>query len=197
MYRIYGILIGIAAAAVFIIPIFFVYEKCIFNNKKRTLLYTVFAFYLVAVLTLVGFPDIMSLTLDFAINVIPFADIISDFKNACLNVLLFIPLGIFLPVLWDKYRNAKNTIIFGLCATGAIEVAQIFTFRTTDINDVITNIAGTLVGYLITKGITKKFTRYTMPNTKSKDLYIICATVIIVMFFMQPLIASLLWEAVL
>lgn len=33
--------------------------------------------------------------------------------------------------------------------TSFIEIAQIFTGRATDIDDIITNIAGTLVGYLI------------------------------------------------
>ena len=74
---------------------------------------------------------------------------INDFSNACLNVLLFVPFGFFLPVLWKEFRNAKKVFIAGFAMTSFIEIAQIFTGRTTDINDIITNIAVTLIGYLI------------------------------------------------
>ena len=43
--------------------------------------------------------------------------------------------------------------------TSFIEIAQIFTGRATDIDDIITNIAGTLVGYLIAYWFTGIFTR--------------------------------------
>lgn len=135
--------------------------------------------------------------IDFTINVIPFVDMISDFVNACLNVLLFVPLGIFLPVLWDKYRNIKKTMFVALCITVGIELSQIFTFRTTDINDVITNATGTLIGYLIAKGVTQNFNKYVKSNANSKEFYIIFGMVVIIMFLLQPFVSSLLWETVL
>jgi len=194
MYRIYAAIIEIISAAIFIVPLFCVYGKYIFNNIKCTFLYVIFSFYIVAVLALVGFPNIMSLNLDFSFNIVPFIDMISDFKNACLNVLLFIPMGIFLPVLWIKFRDIKRTILTGLCITSIIEIIQIFTFRTTDINDIITNVVGTLIGYFITKVITKNFKKYIITDTKNKDIYIIFITVIIIMFFIQPFVSFLIWE---
>ena len=149
MYRIYIALIEIVAAAVFIIPIWCVYNKLYFRSWKITILYMVFGFYLTAVLALVGFPNIMSLKVELTVNIIPFVYMIDDFVNACLNVLLFVPFGFFLPVLWKEFRNAKKIFIAGFAMTSFIEIAQIFTGRTTDINDIITNIAGTLIGYLM------------------------------------------------
>ena len=35
------------------------------------------------------------------------------FTNACLNVLLCIPFGFFLPTLWKKFRSAKSTFTAG------------------------------------------------------------------------------------
>ena len=61
MYRIYSALIEIVAAAVFIIPIWCLYNKLCFHSWKRTILYMVFGFYFTAVLALVGFPNIASL----------------------------------------------------------------------------------------------------------------------------------------
>ncbi len=197
MHRIYGTLIEMVAASVFIIPVFFLYNKFIFHNLKQALIYMVLAFYLVAVFALVGFPSIISIHFDFTVNVFPFVGMASDFSNACLNVLLFVPLGILLPMLWDKYRNMKSTLLFALCMTVGIEFSQIFTLRTTDINDIITNIAGTLLGYFVAKGITKNFTQCMKSNEKSKDLYMICGTVVLIMFLLQPFISSLLWEMIL
>ena len=60
MYRIYSTLIEIVAAAVFIIPIWCIYNKLLFRSWKITILYIIFGFYLTAVLALVGFPNIKS-----------------------------------------------------------------------------------------------------------------------------------------
>lgn len=149
MYRIYSALIEIVAAAVFIIPIWCIYNKLCFHSWKRTIIYMVFGFYFTAVLALVGFPNIASLKIDFAVNIIPFLDMVSDFINACLNILLFVPFGFFLPILWDKFRNIKNIALMGFIVTSLIEISQIFTFRTSDINDIITNTVGTIIGYFI------------------------------------------------
>ena len=149
MYRIYSTLIEIVAAAVFIIPIWCIYNKLLFRSWKITILYIIFGFYLTAVLALVGFPNIISLKVELTVNIIPFVYMINDCINACLNVLLFVPFGFFLPVLWKEFRNAKKLFTAGFAMTSFIEIAQIFTGRATDIDDIITNIAGTLVGYLI------------------------------------------------
>lgn len=130
------------------------------------------------------------------INIVPFVNMVSDFVNACLNVLLFVPFGIFLPMLWNKYRNVKSTMLATLYVTVLIEFSQLFTFRTADINDIITNIIGALVGYFGAKWITKNFTQYTKSNVNNKDLYIIFGTVILTMFLLQPFVSSLLWEMV-
>ncbi len=63
--------------------------------------------------------------------------------------------------------------------TSFIEIAQIFTGRATDIDDIITNIAGTLVGYLIAYWFTSIFTRRIVKNSKKNDFLhnmCICST---------------------
>ena len=197
MYRIYSALIEIVAAAVFIIPIWYIYNKLVFRSWKITILYIIFGFYLTAALALVGFPNIISLKVELTVNIIPFAYMINDFSNACLNVLLFVPFGFFLPVLWKEFRNVKKVFMAGFAMTSFIEIAQIFTGRTTDIDDIITNIAGTLIGYLIAYWYTGVFTRRIVKNSKNNYFYIICASLIFIMFFIQPFISSLLWEMIL
>ncbi len=68
MYRIYSALIEIVAAAVFIIPIWFIYNKLFFRSWKKTILYIIFGFYLTAVLALVGFPNIISLKVELYVH---------------------------------------------------------------------------------------------------------------------------------
>ena len=41
------------------------------------------------------------------------------------------------------------------------------------------------------------FTQYPELNAENKDLYIICGTVMLIMFLLQPFTASLLWELIL
>ena len=121
---------------------------------------------------------------------------VSDFINACLNILLFVPFGFFLPILWDKFRNIKNIALMGFIVTSLIEISQIFTFRTSDINDIITNTVGAIIGYFIVHRITDNFTKRIFSNSKMSDFYIICVSVALIMFFLQPFISSLLWKMV-
>ena len=197
MFRIYSALIDVLAAAVFIIPVMAVYNRIFFHSGKRTVIYIVFGLYLSAVLGLVGFPSIKSLNIDFSVNLIPFIDMIPDYVNACLNVLLFVPFGFLLPILWSRFRSIKCTALTGLLTSFVIEISQIFTFRTTDINDLITNTVGAIIGYCIAQYLTGKFTKHVVSGSKGRDFYIICISVGLIMFLLQPFISSLLWEMVL
>ena len=63
--------------------------------------------------------------------------------------------------------------------TSFIEIAQIFTGQATDIDDIITNITGTLIGYLIAYGFTGVFTGRIVKNSKKERLLhnmCICST---------------------
>lgn len=75
------------------------------------------------------------------------------------NILIFIPIGLLLPLLFEKYRNIKNTILFGIIFSLCIETTQIILPRATDIDDIILNAFGTLLGfgifYIIKKYIPK------------------------------------------
>ena len=72
------------------------------------MIYMIFGFYLAVVLALVGFPNIIMLQMEFTVNLIPFIYMLSDLANACLNVLLFVPFGFILPMLWKEFRSIKK-----------------------------------------------------------------------------------------
>ena len=192
MYRIYSTGIETAAASAILIPILFLYHIFIFHNIKKTAAYILFSLYLAAICFLVGFPNIAGMRIVLSHNFIPLRGMLTDITNSYLNVLLFIPLGIFVPCLWPEYRSMMKTVGLGLMTSLGIEILQIFTFRATDINDVITNVAGTMIGYLIGRLIIKRFPQLNWLGCKERELYLLYATVVVVMFFSQPFIQFVL-----
>ena len=192
MYRIYSTGIETAAASAILIPILFLYQIFIFHNIKKTAAYIIFILYLTAMCLLVGFPCVTGIKIGWSYNFIPLYGMLTDITNSYLNVLLFIPLGIFVPCLWPEYRSMMKTVGLGLMTSLGIEILQIFTFRATDINDVITNVAGTMIGYLIGKLIINRFPQLNWLGCKERELYLLYVTVGVVMFFSQPFIQSVL-----
>ena len=192
MYRIYSTGIETAAASAILIPILFLYHIFIFHNIKKTAAYILFSLYLAAICFLVGFPNIAGMRIVLSHNFIPLRGMLTDITNSYLNVLLFIPLGIFVPCLWPEYRSMMKTVGLGLMTSLGIEILQIFTFRATDINDAITNVAGTMIGYLIGKLIINRFPQLNWLGCKERELYLLYVTVGVVMFFSQPFIQSVL-----
>lgn len=115
-------------------------------------------FYLLIMLKeVIGFPSISNWQrvlnvqgniFDPNISIVPFTNgiLYSDY----LNVIMFIPLGICLPLMWKKFNNGIETIKFGFYLSLFIELSQLFTrFRATDINDLITNTIGAAIGWCI------------------------------------------------
>jgi len=68
------------------------------------------------------------------------------------NVGVFIPLGIFLPALWDKLMQTKAMFICSSAIIAAVEIVQYFTLLgSLDIDDYILNMVGIFIGFLLYK----------------------------------------------
>ena len=63
------------------------------------------------------------------------------------NVMLFIPLGFFLPTAFRRARKWYQTAAAAFFVTVGVEFAQYFIGRSADIDDVITNLLGAVIGY--------------------------------------------------
>ena len=77
------------------------------------------------------------------------------------NVAMFVPLGLLLPLLWKRYRRLYKTVLFCLAVTLGIEIIQLFLSRGSDIDDVILNVLGGMVGYglfLLLRRVAKRLT---------------------------------------
>jgi len=189
MTRILAMCLDAAIAAVILVPLFLLLNKHYFRNNMRTVFYTLFAVYLSGMFAVVGLPDIRYVRFDPNYNIIPFAYMFSDFTNSALNVLLFFPLGCFLPVFWKRYEKMHSTVLFGLSVSLLIEVLQIFTYRASDINDLMTNTAGTFLGWCFAKIMQRTWIKF-IPSENHRELYVICLSAFAVMFFFQPFLAN-------
>ena len=193
MYRVFAMCLEAGITSLILIPVFWVLNRCSFHNSRRTVCYLCMSLYLAAVDTVVGLPSLLYIRFDRNINLTPFAYMFSDYKNSLLNVLLFVPLGFILPVLWKQFRPIWKTTLFGLVFSLSIELLQLFTKRATDINDLMTNTAGTILGWCLGRLVLRLFPSI-RPGWKTKELASIFLATFIVMFFAQPFLAELIWK---
>ncbi|MGL4989887.1 MAG: VanZ family protein [Sarcina sp.] len=117
-----------------------------------------FLLYLMIALTqVVGFPSITE-TIRFIdwkgsilkpeFNIIPFNYGIE--MSGILNIIFFMPFGFLTCALWNRFRNLKSAIFMGMIFSLFIEISQMFTrYRASDINDIIMNTLGSVIGYFI------------------------------------------------
>lgn len=189
MGRLFFIIRETAAAAVVLIPIFFVLGGLVLRDWKCGGKYALFSCYLAAVWALVGLPNVTYVRLDLNLNLIPFAGMLADLKNCLLNVALFVPLGLFLPALWKRYRKGKRTVLFGFGLSLAIELLQVLTLRATDVNDLLANTLGTALGFLAAKLLP-------LPpgEENTSGLRLTLGTTAAVMFFVYPFLSELAWR---
>jgi glycopeptide antibiotics resistance protein len=87
------------------------------------------------------------------IEVVRYGNINALLINFLGNVLMFAPIGFFLPLLWDM--KGRKVVLIGFCISLFIETTQLFLPRGTDVDDLILNTAGTFLGLLIYKFLSK------------------------------------------
>ena len=189
-------LIEILISAVILIPFFVVLDKVSFHNTKKSVLYFIFAVYQSAVYLFVGMPTLQFMRFELSLTLLPFLPMVDDVKNTILNVFLFIPLGIMLPFLWKRYNRISDTLIFGCMMSLSIEVLQIFTYRATDVNDIIANTLGVVLGYFVFSGISCIIPAVRKFAKKKNEVYVIILSVFVAMFFVQPYLATIIFKII-
>ena len=73
------------------------------------------------------------------------------FYNLAGNVVLFVPFGFFIPLVWRSFRKWGRMFAVALAIPLFIEGVQYFIGRSTDIDDVILNTLAVLIGYVLYK----------------------------------------------
>lgn len=77
------------------------------------------------------------------------------------NIVLFMPIGFFIPLLWRKVTLGKMVLIGFLCSL-FIELCQLPLGRGTDIDDLWLNTLGCLLGYAVFALVRKLAPRFAM-----------------------------------
>ncbi len=123
------------------------------KNKIRHIIWTyIFMFYVyLAVYDAAGIGTVWDLLgyggIDHTINLIPFSS--EGCMTYILNIIMFMPLGFLLPLIWADYRKLKKTVFVGIGLSFTIEFCQLFCLRATDIDDLTMNTLGTAFGFVI------------------------------------------------
>jgi glycopeptide antibiotics resistance protein len=135
--------------------------------KNRTNI--IFIFSIIFILYLTLFPHVsLGIGTGFGrskheINLNPFAifyslldqSFFSIVVNDLGNIILFIPFGFALPLKWPHLTKSK-VVITGCLFSVIIELTQLFIpHRCTDVDDVILNTTGTLIGFVLLTRILK------------------------------------------
>jgi len=89
--------------------------------------------------------------------------------NLLANLMLFLPLGIFAPLLWIKLRSFKSILLLGIGFVTTIEFIQYFIGRSSDIDDIILNSLSILIGFSIFRLLQLGYDRYNQ-KTRSTNL---------------------------
>ncbi len=129
----------------------------LFKNKERIVLYKEllmysFVLYILCLFQIVTFQDGATWGTN---NFIPFKEILRYnmgsrlfFKNVIGNMVLFLPYGFFIS-LFLKNEKAKLTVLLTMIISISIETVQLLIGRVFDIDDILLNILGGYLGYLI------------------------------------------------
>ena len=191
MNRAIAFLIDMIPFMLIALPFILSVRFVILSSKKRnfntTVLHEIFL-----VMTCVFFVGLFSQTLlsefyisqnglalvqrdESGINFIPFLTVVESCRetfgrgiassfliNVAGNIAMFIPIGLFFPLLYQRF-DFKKIALLGLSVSVLIELLQLPLNRKTDVDDLILNTAGAVIGfllYMIVKRLaTEKFMR--------------------------------------
>ena len=145
---------------------------------KAELILFGFYLYVIAVLTLtiIPLPFTRFQLHSGGINLVPVLNTVKDLKaaishnqelsehtwqNLVGNIVMFIPFGIFLPILSYRYRTLINVTIVAFIFSVLIETVQYIErvfdiYRFVDIDDVILNTLGAMAGFVIIHNLVLK-----------------------------------------
>ena len=162
------------------------------KSKKEFIFYKEFLMlgfiiYILCLFQLVTLKDVTSWS---SHNFIPFREILRYrlgsplfLKNVIGNMVLFVPYGIFV----SHYLNLKKwygIIILAIVASISIEITQAYIGRVFDIDDIILNVTGAFIGFLIYRLLRKLIEQ----NKELQSTWILNTASIIVMILLIMLI---------
>lgn len=164
VYSGYNFAVIYAVLALGVLIALFLFIRFIWKNKKgikkRYLLLFLIYFSVVLYLTVfmrIGYGD----GLDTSVVITPFDDLKNAIqsgnpvylKHLLGNILMFVPFGVLIPSIHpDKLRKCSFAFLGGIICSTVIEGVQlVFRLGQSDIDDIIANSIGAVIGYIIVR----------------------------------------------
>lgn len=159
----------------------------LYRNKKvmvyhKEILSLLFLWYILILFQVVTFQDVSWSTSNYE----PFKEIFRYkmgerlfYKNVVGNFMMFVPYGFFVSY-YLKFKKGYEIILMSLITSATIEYIQLVIGRVFDVDDIILNIGGALVGYAIYK-LLYAIVKIISNPLKKKDIFNIIK-VILIMF---------------
>lgn len=139
---------------VWIIPVIAFYILLLRKKEKEQnvlhILSTfVFCLYLFAIVAATGIGNIPFPPFSPEFRLMPFGDLFGSPMHFILNLVSFVPFGIFLPLMYRQYCHLKRVAFTGFLFSLSIELIQMFGWGVTEVDDLIANTLGVCIGYWI------------------------------------------------
>ena len=117
----------------------------------------------------------------WGVNLVPFRTIRNYVKysgflhtmiNIFGNIIIFVPFGILLAEIFPKTRNILKILGITFATSFFVEFIQFFIGRSVDIDDLILNLLGSVIGYFIWKKILRfKFAKKNRRRIKRTEMH--------------------------
>lgn len=134
------------------------------NNSTSKLTIVLFVLYLIVISWILLFKMGVQFTYmeNRKVNLIPFNEFLIsngkiDFGGLIMNVVIFIPLGVYAGVLFKRWIFGKNILFFFSTSLIVEGIQFIFKLGAFDITDIIMNTLGGVIGLMLFKGVEKGF----------------------------------------
>lgn len=159
-YKTQAMLFGVAGTVIYFVYSLFHAFAMFFSGKEprpirraflRIMIFTLISFYMsyVIYLTLSG----REAGSREGINLRLFSTVIVNGHlsvHGIENILLFIPFGILIPLLWKMFRKGYRLILLAFIVSMLIEMMQLLTHRGFfELDDILLNTFGAWIGYLV------------------------------------------------
>lgn len=155
------------------------------KNRKHFVLYKEllslsFIIYIMCLFQVVTFQDSVSWSSN---NFIPFKEILRYnmgsrlfFKNVVGNMLMFLPYGFFVSYILDS-RKINLPLFLTVITSVSIEIVQMLIGRVFDVDDIILNVIGGCLGFLLYHLLQSIVER--LPNVFKKDWFLNILSIVI------------------
>ena len=164
----------------------------IVKNKKKFILYEellglIFVIYLLMFFQIVTYQDVIS----YGNNFIPFKELTRYsfgsslfYKNVIGNILLFMPYGFFASY-YLKLEKKRSAFLLILIVSLSIECVQLVIGRCFDVDDILLNLVGGIIGYYIFKFLNIVIKKMSKSTISTVLTCIIIILIVILLYWMM------------